>query len=284
MSAAKWVASSNTYLEQIQNYTGDKSLVTDIVICAGANDTDSAAADINMAMSSFANYAKANYPYAKLWLGWVGFGVDHLGTTGAINAYEAYKNCGAYGFAYMANMIASFHNYEHIEDNWLHPSAAGCRTIGWSAATILSGGYYDSAMYDSSGWEIARSGLLVPIRGTTGSQGNCFQHFEGDNIVIQVKRAVFDYGAGTPLVFTNDTEVCLGYWDKTYFRPASKTYATPGVIEYTVDGTTWASASGFYTFKYENGNTGVYFCSNSGSFNARALCITFKHKCPLIMC
>ena len=80
VSGASFAQSANTYLNQISGYSGDKTVITDIVVAGGINDA-LAAFDIETypdlttliaAIQAFYTYAKNNYPKAKVSIAYIG--------------------------------------------------------------------------------------------------------------------------------------------------------------------------------------------------------------------
>ena len=282
VNGAKWDSTTNSYLKQIQNYSGDKSTVTDIVVCAGANDVYAANYQtILNKMGDFMTYVKNNYPYAKVWCGWIGFGVNIMGSSDAYKAYEAYKSCGLHGMAYMENLIAANHNYMDLADNDFHPNATANNKIGWAVASILSGGTYDSEMYIGGSWMAGDSSVVTAINGTL--TGDFYQHFEEDNIIIDIKRLLLSFS--TAVNFNNDVSVDIAKISDLYFRPKNAKMVTPGAIMCAV-GSDWKLLYGYFEYTYVSGSgTRLKFHSNNGSLNGvtTAVC-SLNIKYPLMMC
>lgn len=72
----------NGFKQQLVDYTGDKTTITDIVVGGGLNDSNfngpgTTRTDLITHMQDFVNYAKSNYPNASLWLCYMGNAFDN---------------------------------------------------------------------------------------------------------------------------------------------------------------------------------------------------------------
>lgn len=272
------------YLREIQEYTGDKYAVTDIVIAAGINDTTATYEQIIAAMQEFSAYAKTNYPNAKIWCGWIGFGVSLMGTNNIYRAYNAYKSCGKAGMAYMANLICANHDYNHLIDNNFHPDATADQIIGCSIASILAGGTYESEMYTSRPWEAQTLNYVSVAAGNEfiSSEGQWI-HFENDNIHIKLVRQLLGYPSLIDINF--ETDITLAYINSDIFRPKDKYYDVLGSLSAFDDNGVWQAIMGQYRFLYEDGVTKIIFHSTTPNVsNVRYVMMSVDFDYPLIMC
>lgn len=155
-----------TFKSQIENFTGNRDDVTDIVVGGGLNDSifNTVGTDYNAcknAIADFATYAKANYPNAKLWLAFMGNAIDDAAllsgrtwdkrnwakwtyeTIGRDNGFTIIKGCNeALGVS-----VQNF-NADHI-----HPNSTGANVIGNCVANAITGSekiacypYYQTGM------------------------------------------------------------------------------------------------------------------------------------------
>jgi hypothetical protein len=145
------------FLTQIQNYNGDKSLITDIVVCGGFNDSisddPSAYTDTISGMVAFNTYVKANYPNANVSLGYIGNGSDR-DTQGLIGArvYAArnvcrevyYNRAALLGWSILYNVEYTLCPYIGLLGNdGVHPSSAGNSALCISIAQAIKNGMCD---------------------------------------------------------------------------------------------------------------------------------------------
>ena len=183
------------FITQIQNYSGDKSEITDIVVAGGLNDSTfagTAPADFTTlinSMQSFANYAKANYPNATLWLGYIGNALDDAPAlqplTGkrytqrqwGIYVYNLYGT--RYGFRYMSNVEKSLClNTLLFGSDRVHPSTDGEKCIGGAIAQCLVGAGYQAFMPE------ANCGIILPSGRTKTGTENFTYKIDGDTTHI----------------------------------------------------------------------------------------------------
>ena len=249
VSGANWTHATKPYIKQLQDYAGNRSQITDIVLCAGVNDIGLTFNDIQGAMETMATYVKTQYPNAKVWLGWCGFGIGKQGTGNAYIAYEAYKACGVAGFASIDNLIVANHNYSRLEDNAFHPDATACKTIGWAVANALRGGTYQSSMFNGNyPWEAVNYGGLAAIGGTI-TQQYLNAHAELDNYIFDLRRMLANYTTH-PAFNSIDTGVALAYTSATFSdwcRPTEKfNHETPGYLTVSANGSNWSVMEGTY--------------------------------------
>ena len=136
-----------TFLNGLQSLEVDSpETITDIFVCAGANDMSGialeqcSASDIENAISTFISYAKTRFPNAVVSIGMIG--------NTAVNGYEkyyydvlnAYRSCEKYGARYIANSECILMPKELISADGIHPTPAGFEELQrYMCEAILSG-------------------------------------------------------------------------------------------------------------------------------------------------
>lgn len=199
VSGAAFSDASNSFLMQVQGYTGDKTEITDIIVVGGINDALLAYDDysytwpnvsgLTNAMSAFKTYCAANYPNAKIHVAYVGGCLPsstYYNTLHPAKSQEWAKwaytiNAASLGFNVLecANAIhASKYNY-HTDG--IHPSQAyGCHAIAEAVASAFNG---NEIKYN-------RPTLLFNIPGTgkatSESRIGCFYRIDDDNVIITI--------------------------------------------------------------------------------------------------
>lgn len=111
-----------------------------IVVCGGANDTDSSVATIEAAIQDFCTYAKANFPNATIMIGCIANCLYPPKKENIMNvAKPAYKNCGQYGAVYLANVEYILHDYSLISRDTLHPTERGYQVLSNKLVNAIKG-------------------------------------------------------------------------------------------------------------------------------------------------
>lgn len=154
VSGAGFVNGNKGFLSQLTNFSGDRTKVTNIIICGGANDA------INRGQSNFAelvtdiievgDYISANYQNAKTFLGFIG---DVLPTSQFVSNHSYYnlewaKYCYTNtamnaGMIYLSGVEYALHvNPYGFSDDGLHPSASGSIAIANAIYNALDCSYH----------------------------------------------------------------------------------------------------------------------------------------------
>lgn len=130
------VTDVTTYLGQLQNYTGNKTSITDILICGGYNDVRTAFSPsinkIQLAIQELMNYVKANYPNAVVKLGFIGNDANETAEGAQIRqdianiGLPAYKSINLYGGTYLNGVENIMHDYiGNFAGDGVHPNSTG---------------------------------------------------------------------------------------------------------------------------------------------------------------
>lgn len=139
----------NGFLAQLQSYTGDKTEITDIIICGGANDAENRSSSNMASLRSAAvdalEYAKENYPNSRIHLGFIG---GCLATSSYASSHDVtMMGWALYAYKEAAN-IAGVHYLDNVEyairelklaysADGLHPSTTGSQIIGRAVAAAV---------------------------------------------------------------------------------------------------------------------------------------------------
>lgn len=200
------------FITQIENYSGDKSKITDIVVCGGLNDCLSndptAYTDVTNGMSAFNTYVKNNYPFANVSLGFIGNGDDlDPNSQIGIRTYETrqccryiyYNNAAVYGWKILYNSeYLLTGNVANMDSDGVHPSAAGSSALYLGLAQALRNG---SADYNYPLYSVGASGLV-------GIIGGDLKYKIHNNVATILARTLyFTVGVGTQ--FTSGSSVAI---------------------------------------------------------------------------
>lgn len=199
------------FLTQIQNYNGDKSLITDIVVCGGLNDSISSdpsdyTTTLN-GMEAFNTYVKANYPNANVSLGYIGNGNDTAPDI-STRVYAARNECrreyynraGVLGWSILFNVEYALCSYVGLlGSDGVHPSSGGSNAIVIAIAQALKNGMCDV---------ISPQNTLAPA-GNVGvvTSGDIKYKMCNDRITISSRVFTINTYAGTQ--FTSGNAVCI---------------------------------------------------------------------------
>lgn len=168
----------------------DKTQITDVVVLGGHNDMASNLTDVSTGMNNFYDYVVANYPNAKLTVGFIGYTLQD-----SLTAYW-YTGAGLYYNAATLNKMGYTKNFENVlrissfmKSDMIHPNVDG--QIALSKALVSwcldqnNSIYYYIGMNDS----ILTAETGVSISGTTYIESRRFE-----------KTSIIDFAGG--LIFT----------------------------------------------------------------------------------
>lgn len=153
VSGSGFVSDGTTlFINQLQNYTGDKTVITDIVVCGGINDakpeynSSQSVQELTTAMDNFNSYVRQNYPNAIVHIAYVGgclptstyYETLHpqVAQEWALWAYSIYGKAIKWDVLPVWNSIhQSVSNYN---TDGLHPNTTGARAIGQTVASAFN--------------------------------------------------------------------------------------------------------------------------------------------------
>ncbi len=131
-----------TFLHMLQTatITLSPSLVTDIIVCGGANDIGANTADLYTAIQNFANYCHATYINAKVSVYFTAYRMDISNSNAYVNCYNdmAY-GCGLAGVKF-ANLSTALHSLGLLASDKIHPNGTGDASLGRALAIAMVGG------------------------------------------------------------------------------------------------------------------------------------------------
>ena len=243
-----------TYLDQLTNFAGDKSEITDIILVGGLNDSryatySAANAALSPAIDNVHNYINANYPNANTWIAYVGsclFNSTYYATVPLKNrkiCRYIYEVSGMqYNWRLLGGVVNALHTstYNYKSDG-IHPSSLGSAAIGQAIATVLAGGQYStyypptktvSLLSGYSGafnceYEVIGDATILSLSGTievtNGTFGaNDVQIGALNQITLPLPvsieiNCVIDVGSGTPRYIETPCVFTL-HEDKVYIR------------------------------------------------------------------
>ena len=173
-------AQTGKFLTLLENYTGDKNIITDIVVGGGWNDIPFDRDKLQPAMVEFINYAKTNFANAKIWICYMGWGRNSIYYQWCRRCKELYQSITANnGCAFIENADLVLHNYgsdgcfdafTSVEDGAaFHPNVTGENAIADVIAQKLIGGDYDISL-DFKLCTVTASGIASNI--TSGVSGS----------------------------------------------------------------------------------------------------------------
>ena len=130
-----------TMLESVYNDSDEtfRTNVTHIVVCAGANDSLASYTDVTSAIATFCTNAKNYFPNAKVYIGFIGRTTDATKLLDYSVACSAYKNAVA-SYVYLTNVEYTLKWYEYMENDGVHPTAAGCNALACNIWRALVSG------------------------------------------------------------------------------------------------------------------------------------------------
>ena len=156
-----------TFLSQLQalySVIPDRDKITDIIVMGGRNDYGQTPADIMTARNSFINYAKVNYPNAKIRIGWIGKSYERGATESMViqfNTYLGYKtDCEINGAIYMDGIETCLTDSNVWASDNKHPNQAGQDALFNGLVSIIETNSYTylNQIYPTLNYETGFSG------------------------------------------------------------------------------------------------------------------------------
>lgn len=146
-----WVNSVNGFLDQITNYAGDRSEISDIIVAGGLNDSKYAlnqTSGLVAAINAFCAYAKTEYPNATVYLAYIGAArddsllIDGRTIDKRMIARYIYRSVALdNGIRYLDGCERSLvGNLAFLDSDGVHPSDSGYSSIAKNIFSALSGG------------------------------------------------------------------------------------------------------------------------------------------------
>lgn len=148
-TGAGFVGGSRTFIDVINSGIGtvsDRTTITRVYILGGYNDVVNGNLEgvLSGAESTF-SLLRTYFPNAKLYLGFIGWGLER--GTSANNLYDFEKGMNWYRDAAMKNSVCfieniftSTHNIKNMRSDMRHPTPAGMKKIAFQLADFHLGG------------------------------------------------------------------------------------------------------------------------------------------------
>lgn len=134
--------SGKNFLDALKKYTGDKSIITDIIVCGGFNDaaTSITTNAVLNGINNFTTYVENNFANAKVHIGYVGATNKGELLEQIKEAIRIYRACGSKRCGYISNMEYILRNTQFFTSDGVHPNQIGQKNIAWNLASYLTTG------------------------------------------------------------------------------------------------------------------------------------------------
>lgn len=146
VSGAGFCIEGKLFISQVQNYSGDKTKITDIIVFGGGNDirTQKTEAEMQVAIKEFADYVRANYPNAKVQMCLLStkVGVGSSDPHQEIPKYiEIWRNEGMKnGLIFVENTQYILSQRSDLYTDLIHPNTQGQKKIAKYMISIIGNG------------------------------------------------------------------------------------------------------------------------------------------------
>lgn len=143
-----YLTEPNSFLELLQQYTGDKEKITDIIVGSGANEPGDDSA-IMTAGEAFINYVASNFPNAKVYLGAWASSFAVSGTEAGKqkrfreHLYPTYARlCDMGNVVFIESSPGVLHDRKMVSSDLFHPNKTGQLEILRSVLQAINGHVY----------------------------------------------------------------------------------------------------------------------------------------------
>ena len=197
-----------TFQQNMENaQIADKTKVTDIIVCGGANDRTYTQTEVDNAIGAFCASAKTNYPNAQVYIGMIAWSVKPSEYE-SLNAMRcAYSLCNKYGAVYLAGAEWGLHRGFSCFEDEFHPNATGQAYLAKAIYQAYKAGYYSEDL-------VFRNQTLSNIGSAITNQtlsGNFDIYHDGQDDVINIKQRCYLEGS-----FNRNTWYQLGSLFNTF--------------------------------------------------------------------
>ena len=171
------------FLDALKNYSGDKNSITDIVVCGGFNDAavSISADEILTGIDNFVTYVNANFPNAKVHIGYIGASTNGMFTEQVKNAILVYRACGSKGCGYISNMEYVLQHTRFFTSDGVHPNTIGQKNIAWYLASYFTTGNVSVAQQKLDCEVVADSTVIEGITLYTSANNGISTLYHSDN-------------------------------------------------------------------------------------------------------
>lgn len=221
-----------TFQENMENADiPDKSIVTDIIVCGGANDRSFTQTEVDSAIGAFCTSAKTNYPNAQVYIGMIAWSVKPSEYEALNTMFVAYSLCNKYGAIYLNGVEHALHRgFASFEDEF-HPNDNGQAYLAKAIYQAYKSGYYDETLVFRN-QSFGSSGASSAITENT-INGNFDIYHSGHDDVINIKKR--SYLAGT---FNVNTWYNLGTLYNTFIFGSLQTDSNFDFVSYARNAST----------------------------------------------
>lgn len=122
------------------NLPDNRETFTDVIVCGGNNDLSVSGANLSSAISSFIKYCNAQFPNAKIHIGFDARRInDTPSNAEATTAYNYQLNANQHGASYF-DLRGWLHDSDFFADAKLHPNVSGQQSLGQGIAKYIQNG------------------------------------------------------------------------------------------------------------------------------------------------
>lgn len=181
-----------TFQQNMENAAiTDKTKVTDIIVCGGANDRTYTQTEIDTAIGAFCTSAKTNYPNAQVYIGMIAWSVSPSEYPNIAKTLNAYMLCNKYGAVYLAGVEYALHRGTgQFEDAW-HPNANGEAYLAKAIfQAYKAGSYVEQLMFLNQSFDTSNRDSAVTAESLSG---NMTIYHSGSEVVLSIdQRALIE--------------------------------------------------------------------------------------------
>lgn len=129
----------NNFITLLSSINND-DLVTDIVVCGGANDALQNRNDLINAISSFCTIAKNKFKNSRVHIGFIGRVLESENTYQYGECVNAYMECRKFGANYLQGVENSAHHFQATLQDNVHLTEFGQQIVGQAIFTAIKNG------------------------------------------------------------------------------------------------------------------------------------------------
>lgn len=186
----------------------DKTKVTDIIVCGGANDRTYTQTEVDNAIGDFCTSAKTNYPNAQVYIGMIAWSIDPEQYPDLAKMRNAYMLCNKYDAVYLTGVEYALHRgTNQFEDAW-HPNANGQAYLAKAIyQAYKAGSYSEDLMFLNQSFDTANRSAEVTSETLSG---NMTIYQSGSEVTLSVDQRALISGT-----FNRNTWYKLGQFTNT---------------------------------------------------------------------
>lgn len=193
--------------------------ITHIIVCGGVNDstepTDEHLTTIYNNICDLGDYAKTNFPNAKVYLGYIGYALENSSVLGGRNYKNRMTMCGYWTSAcldrdnmyYLSNVEYALHHLDYMDNDGLHPNYKGGINIARYVANAIETGSADVKF-------LRESFNITGTNSTIEGEFNCYI----DNEITHICMNNFSFYNPATWTMTHDDYLEFANIDSPYFQ------------------------------------------------------------------